>query len=64
MGSKKELSFEEALEKLELSAEQLRNEQVSLEDALKSFEEGIQYYNKCNDILKDAKQKIELYSRQ
>ncbi|QIB69409.1 exodeoxyribonuclease VII small subunit [Aminipila butyrica] len=64
MAAKKQLSFEEALEKLELSAEHLKSENVSLEDALKSFEEGIEYYNKCNDILSSAKQKIELYSKQ
>ncbi|MBE6033909.1 exodeoxyribonuclease VII small subunit [Aminipila sp.] len=64
MAAKKELSFEEALEKLELSAEALKNDNVSLEEALKSFEQGIEYYNKCNAILNNAKQKIEFYSKQ
>lgn len=64
MANKKELSFEEALLKLEASAECLKKDNVSLEEALKSFEEGIVYYNKCNDILNDAKQKIEVYSKQ
>lgn len=64
MASKKELSFEEALEKLELSAEFLRSENVPLDKALKNFEEGIEYYDKCNTILNNAKQKIEVYSKQ
>lgn len=64
MATKKDLSFEEALEKLELSAEYLKSDQVSLEEALKSFEQGIEYYNKCNTILNNAKQKIEIYSKQ
>ena len=29
-----------------------------LEEAIGSFEKGIDYYNKCNEILNDAKQKI------
>lgn len=64
MAIKKELSFEEYLEKLELSAECLKSDNVSLEEALKSFEQGIDYYDKCKIILNDAKQKIETYSKQ
>ncbi|MFV0516795.1 MAG: exodeoxyribonuclease VII small subunit [Aminipila sp.] len=64
MASKKELSFEEALERLEMSAERLRGDNVPLEEALKSFEEGMEYYNKCTNILNNAKQKIEVYSKQ
>ena len=64
MATKKQLTFEEALGKLELSAENLRSDKVSLDDALESFEEGIEYYNYCNKILEEAKQKIEVYNKQ
>ncbi|MBN7772522.1 exodeoxyribonuclease VII small subunit [Clostridium aminobutyricum] len=64
MAEKKNLSFEEALEKLEASAECLKSDQISLEEALKSFEKGIEYYNKCSSILNNAKQKIEVYSKE
>lgn len=64
MATKKELSFEEALGKLELSVECLKSDNVSLEEAIKSFEQGVEYYNKCNTILNNAKQKIEIYSKQ
>ena len=64
MTAKEKMTFEEALEKLELSAEKLRSDNVSLDDALKSFEQGIEYYNYCNQILDEAKQKIEVYNKQ
>ncbi|WP_037372275.1 exodeoxyribonuclease VII small subunit [Anaerovorax odorimutans] len=57
------LTFEEALEKLEKSAEALKKDGYSLEDAMKNFEEGIEYYNYCNKILTMAKQKIEVYNK-
>jgi len=34
---------------------------ITLEEALKNYETGIAYYNQCNEILSDAKQKIEIY---
>ena len=57
------LTFEEALEGLEKSAEALKKDNNSLEFALKSFEEGIEFYNHCNKILTSAKQKIEVYNK-
>ena len=53
--------FEEELEKLETCAERLRDEEVPLEEAIKTFEAGIAHYKKCNEILTEAKQKIETY---
>ena len=64
MTTKEKMTFEEALEKLELSAENLRSDNVSLDEALKNFEQGIEYYNHCNKILEEAKQKIEIYNKQ
>lgn len=61
--TEKKLTFEEALEKLEKSSENLKKENITLEDALKNFEEGIAYYKQCSEILNSAKQKIETYSK-
>ena len=61
--TEEKLTFEQALEKLEKSSENLKKENVTLEDALKNFEEGIAYYNQCSEILNSAKQKIETYSK-
>lgn len=57
------ISFEEALAGLEKASQTLKQDGHSLEDAMKSFEEGIGYYNHCNDILTEAKQKIEFYHK-
>ena len=55
----KELNFESALKQLEESAAALENESVSLEDAIQNYEKGIWYYEQCNRILSEAKQKVE-----
>lgn len=55
--------FEESLKKLEAASENLKKDNISLEDALKNFEEGIRYYNECSEILNSAKQKIETFTK-
>ncbi len=60
---KKKLSFEEALAGLERSAEILKKDGTTLEAAMESFEQGIEYYNYCNQMLSDAKQKIEFFDK-
>lgn len=61
--AEKKVSFEEALSKLEDCAEKLNKPDVSLEEAIKSFEDGLKHYEKASEILNDAKQKIEVYSK-
>ena len=61
---KNELSFEKALEGLESSVDTLKNEEITLEEAIKHFEDGIGYYNRCASILKETKQKILLYNKE
>ena len=46
--TEKKMTFEEALEKLEKSSENLKRENITLEEALKNFEEGIAYYKQCS----------------
>lgn len=62
MGKDNKMTFEEALIQLELAADKIKKEGVTLEDAMKSYEEGIGYYKKCSEILSNAKQKIETFS--
>ncbi len=56
-------TFEEMLQKLEKASENLKKDNISLEEALKNYEEGIAYYKECSEILNSAKQKIETYSK-
>lgn len=57
--SDKELSFEKAYEELETIADKLNSGDVSLEEALKLYEEGIKLSTLCSKALENAKQKIE-----
>lgn len=63
MTEEKKITFEEALMELEQASENLKKESITLEDAIKSFEDGVGYYKQCRDILDQAKQKIETYSK-
>ena len=57
--SDKELSFEKAYEELEIIADKLNSGDVSLEEALQLYEEGIKLSTLCSKALENAKQKIE-----
>lgn len=58
------LTFEEALSALEKAASDLRKDNISLEEAIKIFEDGTKLYEKCAEILNAAKQKIEIFSKE
>ncbi|MCI2061465.1 MAG: exodeoxyribonuclease VII small subunit [Eubacteriaceae bacterium] len=62
MAEQKKLDFEQSMAKLEKAAANLTKEDITLDDAIKNYEEGIKYYNQCNEILANAKQKIETYN--
>lgn len=64
MMTDKKTGFEEALKKLESSAEKLRAEDIPLEEAIRCYEEGIKHYSECRDILDKADQKIETLTKQ
>ncbi len=56
----KELSFEEALKRLEQIVSRLEDEEIPLEKALKTFEEGIRLSRYCNRCLDEAEKKIQI----
>lgn len=62
--TKDKMTFEEALAGLEKSASELRREDISLEEAMEIFEKGTALYRTCSDILNDAKQKIEFFTKE
>jgi exodeoxyribonuclease VII small subunit len=55
------LLFEEALLGLERSVEALKGEGTTLDAMIKNFEEGMRFCNRCEQILGEAKRKIEVY---
>jgi exodeoxyribonuclease VII small subunit len=58
-----EIKFEEALKKLEKIVEELEDGDLSLGDALKKYQEGIQLSRLCTQRLEEAKKKVEQLSK-
>ena len=56
--TKKNMDFEKSLSKLESIVEVLESENVSLEESVKKFEEGISLVKSCQKQLKDAELKV------
>jgi exodeoxyribonuclease VII small subunit len=55
---KEELTFEEALAKLELIVKELETGSVALDDAINKFTEAMSLSKECNDKLKNAEENI------
>jgi exodeoxyribonuclease VII small subunit len=63
MKVKDQISFEQALEGLEKSAQALQKEGTTLDEAMASYEDGIKYYERCTELLNVAKQKLQIYDK-
>ena len=55
----KEKSFEEARAELEALVQKLEQGELSLEESMKVYEQGVQLTAYCNNRLKNARLKIE-----
>ena len=56
--------FETALKKLEELVKKLEGGELSLDDSLKAFEEGVKLAGFCSTKLKEAEKRIEVLTRQ
>lgn len=56
----KELKFEEAMKKLENIACELEKGDLSLEESVSKFEEGMKLSKECSDIIEKAEKKISI----
>jgi exodeoxyribonuclease VII small subunit len=54
------MTFEEALKKLEIIIEKMESEELSLEESLSNFEEGMELTRHCRKLLTDAEYKVEI----
>lgn len=59
MADQERPSFEEALKKLETIVEELEKEDITLEDSVKLYEEGVKMSRFCTEILENAELRIE-----
>ncbi|MBQ8545881.1 MAG: exodeoxyribonuclease VII small subunit [Clostridia bacterium] len=60
--AKKEISFEEAIEKLEEIVESLENGDFPLEESLKLYEEGVRLVNICNTKINNVEKSVKILS--
>ena len=56
----KAIDFEQQLKNLEELVATLESGDLSLEDSMKSFEQGIKVARECQQALKEAEQKVEI----
>ena len=52
--------FEQSLAELEDLVERMESGEMTLEDSLKAFEQGIKYTRDCQNALAKAEQKVQL----
>ena len=55
----KKIDFESSLKELELIVEKLEDENINLEESVKSFEEGVNLVKECQKQLQNAELKIK-----
>ena len=53
-------TFEEALGQLEQLVDTMEKGEMSLDDSLKAFEEGIKLTRQCQQSLQEAEQKVKI----
>ena len=58
-----EIKFEEALKKLEKIVDDLEKGDISLDEALKKYQEGIELSRVCSQRLENARKKIDILSK-
>lgn len=56
----KEIKFEEAMEQLEKIAQELEKGNLSLEESISKFEEGMKLSKQCNNMIEKAEKKITI----
>lgn len=58
-----EIKFEDSLKKIEKIVEDLENGNLSLDEALKKYQEGIELSRQCSQRLDTAKKKIDVLAK-
>ncbi|MCZ6830668.1 MAG: exodeoxyribonuclease VII small subunit [Gammaproteobacteria bacterium] len=64
MPKAKKIDFEASLGQLEQLVDQMEDGELSLEDSLKAFEQGVKLTRECQQALKEAEQKVQLLIEQ
>ncbi|MFB9888113.1 exodeoxyribonuclease VII small subunit [Balneatrix alpica] len=64
MARKKKVDFEQSLHELENLVQRLEQGDLSLEESLNAFENGIHLVRECQQTLQEAEQKVQLLLEQ
>ena len=56
----KNINFEDSMEKLQNIAKQLEDDNLSLDESIKLFEQGMDISKKCKEMLDKAEKKIKI----
>jgi len=64
VATRKTPNFEKSLQQLESLVERLESGELSLEESLKTFEQGIKLTRSCQTALQEAEQKVEILLQQ
>ena len=59
MSKTKTMEFEKSLKRLERIVKDLEKGDLTLDEALRKYEEGIEFAKGCSKMLKEAKTKVE-----
>ncbi len=57
--AKKNVDFEQSLDQLETLVDAMENGDLSLEESLKAFEQGVKLTRECQTALNQAEQKVQ-----
>jgi exodeoxyribonuclease VII small subunit len=57
-------SFEEMMQRLEALVTELEKGQLSLEDSIRTFEEGIGLVKKCSAVLGEAQKRVQKLTKE
>ena len=57
---KSSLDFEASLASLEMTVHKMENQELTLEQALRCFEDGVNLVQACQKALEEAEQKIQV----
>ncbi|MEE4658948.1 MAG: exodeoxyribonuclease VII small subunit [Halieaceae bacterium] len=60
MAKRKNIDFEASLAQLEVLVDQMEDGDLTLEESLKAFEQGMKLTRDCQAALKEAEQKVEV----
>ena len=63
-GTRKSLNFEKSLADLEALVERMEGGEMSLEESLQAFEQGVRLTQQCQRALAEAQQRVQLLTQQ